>query len=233
MARSVRKIGALAAIGVLVVAASPAAAQVKPGSQEGLGLTGADVPPILARVRADPYRAPAEPACETIPQEILALDKVLGPDVDEARKKTGMGQMAVGYARGMIPYHGVVRFITGADGKDRKLIAAEAAGNARRGFLRGLEANLRCAPDQGQARAADAQVADVSDKVADIRVAEAEPAPARQAAPGDEIARRMLTPVSSVPATPAVGGAPSDSTHVVYQWVDTASGRTVVPDAGR
>jgi hypothetical protein len=42
----------------------------------------------------------------------------------------------------------------------------------------------------------------------------------------------MLTPVSSVPAPPlpAVEEARPASTHVVYQWVDTVSGRAIVPD---
>ena len=42
----------------------PMAAQPTPGSQQGLGLTGADIPPLLKTVKADPYRAPAEPALE-------------------------------------------------------------------------------------------------------------------------------------------------------------------------
>ena len=234
-AHSVRTFRMLAAAGVAASLAGGAAAQVTPGSQQGLGLTGGDIPPILKAVQADPYRYPAEPACESIPQEILALDQVLGPDVDGEQSKSSKAHMAMNYARGMIPYRGYVRFLTRADSKDKALQAAATAGYARRGFLRGLEAHLRCA------QAAETRMADVSDKVVDLKVAEAQPAPTT--GPGAEIARQMLTPVSTAPATPipatlvadrpVVEDARPASTHVVYQLVDTVSGRPIVPDAGR
>jgi hypothetical protein len=227
MAQSVEKIRGLAGFGAVLMLASSAQAQVTPGSQQGLGLTGAGIPPILKEVQANPYRYPVSPACESIPKEIVALNQVLGPDVDGEQAKTSKVHMAMNYARGMIPYRGYVRFLTRADSRDKALQAAATAGYARRGFLRGLEAHLQCAP------AADAQVADVSDKVADIKVAEAEPTPAPRTASGDEIARQMLTPVSNAPATPAVAEARPVSTHVVYQLVDTVSGRPIVPDDGR
>jgi hypothetical protein len=217
--------------GIVALAGPAAFAQVKPGSQQGLGLTGASVPPILQQVRADPYRWPVAPACDTIPRELLALDQVLGPDVDGLTTRSHPRDMAAGYVRGMIPYHGVVRFLTGADNKDRKLQAAATAGYARRGFLRGVEANLHCA------QAVETKLADVSDRVADIKVARAEPTPAPNAAPGEEIARQMLTPVLSepaaaTPATPAFEATPV-SAHVVYQLVDTVSGRPIVPTPSR
>jgi hypothetical protein len=221
--------------GVLTVAlatalAAPALAQVTPGSQKGLGLTGADIPPILKAVQADPYRYPASPACESIPQEIVALNQVLGPDVDGERAKTSKVRMAMNYARGMIPYRGYVRFLTRADSKDKALQTAATAGYARRGFLRGLEAHLHCAPD------ADTKVADVSDKVAEIGVAAARPVPTPKSASGDDVAQVMLTPASIVPATPApdtpaVAEARPVSTHVDYQWVDAVSGRVIVPES--
>jgi hypothetical protein len=224
--------GVLAMAGVVAgLVPGAAAGQVVPGSQQGLGLTGADIPPLLQQVLADPYREPAGPACQTIPQEILALDQVLGPDVDGQQTKAGLAHKAMNYARGMIPYHGYVRFLTRADSKDKALQAAATAGFARRAFLRGLEAHMQCADAP-----ADTRVADISDKVAAIKVAEAEPPPAPKAAPGDEIARQMLTPVSSVPSTllperPAIAEARPVSTHVVYRLVDTVSGRPIVPDA--
>ncbi|HLZ74499.1 hypothetical protein [Phenylobacterium sp.] len=247
-AQTVRTIGMLATVGVAVSLAGGAAAQVTPGSQQGLGLTGADIPPILKAVEADPYRYPAEPACESIPQEILALDQVLGPDVDGEKAKSSKVHMALNYARGMIPYHGYVRFLTRADAKDKALRDAATAGVARRGFLRGLEAHLRCAP-ASNIQAADTQVADASAKapeikpvdlkVADLKIAVAAPAPAPLPAPGatagDELARQMLTPVSSpaapaVAPTPALAESPPVSSHVVYRWVDAVSGRPIVPD---
>jgi hypothetical protein len=242
MAQSVRTMRMLAAAGAAISLAGGAAAQVTPGAQQGLDLTGGDIPPILKAVEADPYRYPAAPACESIPQEILALDQVLGPDVDGEQVKSSKAHMAMNYARGMIPYRGYVRFLTRADSKDKALQAAATAGYARRGFLRGLEAHLQCAPSSeikaaSEIVAADTKTADASDKVAEVKVADAQPAPPPKTTPGEDIARQMLTPVSTAPTTlvperPAVEQAPPVSTHVVYQLVDTVSGRPIVPDAG-
>jgi hypothetical protein len=244
MVQTVRTIGMLATAGMAVLMATGATAQVTPGSQQGLGLTGADIPPLLKTVQADPYRAPASPACESIPQEILALDQVLGPDVDGQQRKTGKVHMAMNYARGMIPYRGYVRFLTRADSKDKALQTAVTAGVARRAFLRGLEAHMRCAP------AADTAVADASDrvpliepgpvepvpvpvtelKVAKVEVADARPAPR----PGDEIARAMLTPARAEPAAEVrvvEAPRPEAPVHVTYRLIDSVSGRAIVPDA--
>src|ERR1700742_1849445 len=108
MAQMTRTAGALIGAALVLGFSAQAQAQssdLKPGSQRGLGLTGASTPGLLKQIRSDPYKAPASPACETIPRELLALDKVLGPDVDEAKKvKTSTVDMAEGAARSMIPY---------------------------------------------------------------------------------------------------------------------------------
>jgi len=256
MAQRVRTMGVLAMAGVAASLAGAAAAQVTPGSQQWLGLTGADIPPLLKTVAADPYREPAAPACQTIPQEILALDQVLGPDIDLAQPKTGLAHKAVDYVRHMIPYRGYVRFLTRADAKDKALQAAATAGIARRAFLRGLEAHMQCAP------AAETKVAEASDRVplielgpveavpppaselkvpepAIVQVQVADARPAAQA--GDDLARQMLTPVATppvaaAPAEPAAEPGPAQG-RVVYQLVDSVSGRPILadpaPDAGR
>ncbi|MBS0363161.1 MAG: hypothetical protein JSR98_17425 [Proteobacteria bacterium] len=111
-----------------------------------LGLTGADVPPMLALVKADPYKAPVAPACDTIPAEILQLSNLLGPDLDSgvAAPEQTLTQRGVEAAKGFVPYSGVVRFVTGANKKDKDMHEAILAGYARRGFLRGMEINLKC-----------------------------------------------------------------------------------------
>lgn len=218
MRRTVRQAAALAAAGVL--AALPATVlageEVHPGEQSWLGLTGADIPDLLKTVAANPYKAPAEPACETIPAEILALNEVLGSDVDQAApKKSYVAAFAVrqvkGAVRGLVPYRGAIRFLTGADRKDHELVAAAQAGYARRGFLRGLEANLHCgdlkqvaapaATDEPVTTVASAQVsrlpaAYAPDQpaprivAADVRTA----APEAPAAERTDIAAVMLAP---------------------------------------
>jgi hypothetical protein len=247
MAQAVRTIGLLAIAGVVSGLAGGAAAQPAPGSQQGLGLTGADIPPLLKTVRADPYRAPAEPACESIPQEIVALNQVLGPDVDGEQAKTGKVHMAMNYARGMIPYRGYVRFLTRADSKDSALQKAVTAGVARRAFLRGLESRMQCAAPI-EAKAADTKVADASARVpliepgavetvplpaSELKVAKVEPekvevADARPAPrTGDGLARQM-------PAQPRAEAVPAPAAaapvHVTYRLIDSVSGRPIVPD---
>ena len=249
MVQTVRTAGALT-IALATLLAAPALAQVTPGSQSGLGLTGADIPPILKQVQADPYRYPAAPACESIPQEILALNQVLGPDVDGEQAKSSKVHMAMNYARGMIPYRGYVRFLTRADSKDKALQTAVTAGFARRAFLRGLEAHMQCAPPT-EARAADTKVTDASDRVpliepgpveavplpaSELKVAQpatekVEVADARPARPaGDDLARQMLTPArAEAPPAPEVRAAEAPA-HVTYRLIDSVSGRPIVPD---
>ncbi len=159
--RNVRQAAVLAFASVLGGAPLAAhAQQVHPGETQGLGLTGAKTPDMLKDIAADPYRAPAEPACQTIPAELVALNQVLGVDADQQAPKTSMvnkaGHAIVGAARDMIPYRGEIRFLTQADKKDRQLQDAARAAWARRGFLRGLSANLHCA-DGGEVDASNAE----------------------------------------------------------------------------
>lgn len=146
MRRPVGSVAVLALTGALAAASLPCLAEVRPGETQGLGLRGPAVPAFLKAVAADPYRAPAAPACETIPAEIKALNAVLGADADQPRKQRSLVmRQAIGAVRSMVPYRDVVRFLTRADHQDHELMNATMAGFARRGFLRGLEANLHCA----------------------------------------------------------------------------------------
>jgi hypothetical protein len=125
-----------------MLATGPGQTQVKAGADQGLGLTGADAPARLKEIEADPYKAPAAPACKSVPDEIAELNKLLGPDVDEkVEVKTTGGDVM----RGLVPYGGVFRTLTGAGKKDKLLAQSIMAGYARRGYLRGLRINLSCA----------------------------------------------------------------------------------------
>jgi hypothetical protein len=192
--RDARQAAALALAGVLAGAPLVAyAQQVHPGETEGLGLTGPKTPYLLKEVAADPYRAPAEPACETIPAELVALNQVLGVDADQAKPKKSMIKQAEGAiggaVRGFIPYRGEIRFLTQADKRDHQLMDAAQAGWARRGFLRGLEAHLRCAGDNGALDASNAEplAAPTDRQIASLDLPAPGPAPAAvviQPAPG-------------------------------------------------
>ena len=73
---------ALAMVAVLAGAPSAFAQQVHPGHEEGLGLTGPDIPQILKDARAHPYAVPDPATCGTVTREIAALDNILGADLD-------------------------------------------------------------------------------------------------------------------------------------------------------
>jgi hypothetical protein len=131
------------------VAAAPlgaAAEVVKPGEEQGLGLTPGAIPDILRTAKADPYAAPPAPACESIPREIAALDTVLGPDADApVQKANSGGGLVADTVRGLIPHRGIIRLLTGASRRDKARNEAAMAGWTRRGYLKGMYLNLGCA----------------------------------------------------------------------------------------
>jgi hypothetical protein len=137
------------------LAAPALAQQVKSGADTGIGLSGAEVPQYLKDVKADPYKAPAAPACQSVPAEIQQINDLIGPDLDAAadNKDKSLVARGEGVARSLVPYRGVVRFVTGANKKDDELREAIMAGYARRGFLRGVELNLKCNQPADDAKA--------------------------------------------------------------------------------
>lgn len=136
--RAAPLIAAVVATGAAALAL-PAAAEIKPGQQQGLGLTAQDVPELLKKAKTDPYAPPAAPACETAYQELAALDQILGPDADEPNvKKAEAGNLLMKGVRSLIPHREIFRVLTGVDRKERELAEAAMAGWARRGYLKGM-----------------------------------------------------------------------------------------------
>jgi hypothetical protein len=133
-------------ITMVLLAPSARAQQLKAGADTGTGLSGADVPQVLKDIKADPYKAPAAPACKSVPAEIQQISDLIGPDLDAdaGGKDKSLVSRGEGVARSLVPYRGVVRFVTGANKKDDELRDAIMAGVARRGFLRGVELDLKC-----------------------------------------------------------------------------------------
>jgi hypothetical protein len=138
-----------ALVGAAPIGGQAHAQQVKPGAESGVGLTGADVPQLLKDIKADPYKAPGNPVCDTVPLEIREISDLIGPDLDAQATSDdrSLASRGADVARGLVPYRGVVRFVTGANKKDEELHEAIMAGYARRGFLRGVQMNLKCHPE--------------------------------------------------------------------------------------
>lgn len=179
-----RKPGAALAVGAGLALAATAAAHaepVRPGEQSGLGLFGRDVPAVLQEARAQPYAPPDGDDCQAIQAEIAELDAVLGPDADTPAAQEGVGKKAgkllTGAIRGLIPHRMVVRMVTGAERKDQARAEAAMAGWARRGYLKGMQAQLAC-PGSTAAPAPPAAVAEAEER----RAAAAAPPHAEAAA---------------------------------------------------
>lgn len=141
-----------------------------------LNIVRAEIPKVLADAQTAPYAMPADLSCPGLAAGILALDAVLGADLDtpETRNSPSLiergGDAAsnalVGAVRdtteGVVPFRGWVRKLTGAERYARKVSAAIAAGTIRRAYLKGLGQAAGCtapaAPRVAQGRPAASEL---------------------------------------------------------------------------
>ncbi|MBA3067432.1 MAG: hypothetical protein FP825_03000 [Hyphomonas sp.] len=108
-------------------------------------------PDILIRAAETPYLWDPAATCEDFHAEILALDLILGPDLDQVPEEdeesssdgAGLLSSAIGGLIGL-PYRGIVRRISGAEKRERELRKAILAGMVRRAFLKGLARDAGC-----------------------------------------------------------------------------------------
>lgn len=148
---------ALFAVGVLVAAPLPAAAQVMPEPDvkevaktplRDLNIDGRDIPPVLLAAMQNPYDAAALTSCNAIIADIAALDMVLGADYDiaedDGNDRLSEGRIGQSVVGSFIPFRGILREVTGTASNDRTLRAAYTAGMARRAFLKGLGMGRGC-----------------------------------------------------------------------------------------
>ena len=114
-----------------------------------INIGGSEIPAVLVRAVSDTYEKPAPLSCESLGEEVLALDVILGPDLDTLKAADKPNEFAktalVGAVRGLLPYSGLLRLITGAKARQRRIAEAIAAGGVRRGYLKGLGESLGCA----------------------------------------------------------------------------------------
>ncbi|HET9975938.1 MAG TPA: hypothetical protein VFQ20_00760 [Burkholderiaceae bacterium] len=117
-----------------------------------LNVVRAEIPPPLQAAQKGPYAAPADRSCAALAADVLALDAVLGADLDtppSADKPSLIeragSQALQSAAEGVIPFRGWVRKLSGAERYSREVAAAIAAGTIRRAYLKGLGAAGGCA----------------------------------------------------------------------------------------
>jgi len=173
-------------VAVLAGAPSAFAQQVHPGHEEGLGLTGPDIPQILKDARAHPYAVPDPATCGTVTREIAALDNILGADLDNTlapKKKDSGGPDPMAAVRQFIPYGGVVRFLTGAGKKEQRLVNVALAGWERRGFLKAVARSMACPGFEPFPPAIQAAAAAPGENAAEISAPPTAPEPLLAAPP--------------------------------------------------
>lgn len=123
---------------------------------DDFNLTRKEIPPELVRIRVNPYVAPSAMTCAAFAQEIVAIDKLVGPDLEilspAAEKEIFSKENATNAARNVarsaasswIPFRDLVREVTGAERHARALREAVLAGFVRRSYMKGLSQARRC-----------------------------------------------------------------------------------------
>ena len=120
---------------------TPDAVDVAKTPVTDLGLDKKDIPPVLVAAIDEPYTLKGLKTCSQYSAAVLALDEVLGDDVDlpsEGRDGVNAGRVAKWAVGTFIPFRGLIREISGASAHDRAVLAAVRAGYARRSFLKGM-----------------------------------------------------------------------------------------------
>ena len=163
------------AVGALLISVAPVSAQtvVDPANERAddvvlsplsdVNLRKKAIPPVLLAAAENPYAMSGLKSCASYSAAISELDGSLGDDFDVVQDKTrdekrgnGAGSLAKAVIGGLIPFHGVIREVSGANGQQRNWDRALYAGSVRRAFLKGIGQTKGCAYP---ARPASAKIA--------------------------------------------------------------------------
>jgi hypothetical protein len=136
----------------LAQSGSPAGSTIKDtANQVTEPFDGKEAPAKLIAVQGDPYSLAGMRKCAAIQQEIIELDEVLGPDVNETeeqstakKRERTAGRVAGSVAGSIIPFRSLIGEITGANAERRRYAEAVYAGTVRRGFLKGVGLERGC-----------------------------------------------------------------------------------------
>lgn len=172
-----------------------------------LGLRKGEIPKLLLDAQERPYELDSGTGCSKLIEEVAAFDAMLGHDADiDAAANRGLqaGRVAQSVIGAFIPFRGVIREVSGASAQDRKLRSAINAGNARRGFLKGMGLSRGCAYPARPASAKDAARILAEEAAADPKNKDKQEAAARAA-----VAAKL--PVASGAADAAVAPATAET----------------------
>jgi hypothetical protein len=116
------------------------------------------IPAVLLEAQRAPYAEPADGTCAGVTAQVVALDAVLGADLDVPPTAANPGliergagaasqntrQPAFAVAESAPPLRTWVRPLSGAERYSRDVAAAIAAGSVRRSYLKGIGAVRGC-----------------------------------------------------------------------------------------
>lgn len=110
-----------------------------------------EIPPVLVALEGKPYGPPVDGTCAGLAAEVLALDAVLGPDLDALapagqQSRNSAAKALTQASHSLVPYRSWIRKLSGAERRAERLAAALLTGTARRAFLKGLGAAQGCEP---------------------------------------------------------------------------------------
>ena len=157
---------ALFGAALLIFAAMPASAQDEGGASaeeigeaagevaltplSDLNLRAERVPEVLLELDS-PYQPVGRRRCSAIGEEVAMLDAALGPDADlpqtdddDTLERVQSGASSI--VGGLIPFRSLVRELSGAEDRERRLLELHIRGVARRAYLKGLGSALGCSP---------------------------------------------------------------------------------------
>lgn len=114
-----------------------------------------EIAPVLEQAVIDPYAGDDTRSCKALVAAIAELDAALGEDFDapplppatrDQKREEGAGAVGKAVVNGLIPFRGLVRYVSGAEKADRAYNLAVDAGLTRRGFLKGIGRQKGCKP---------------------------------------------------------------------------------------
>ncbi len=135
--------------------AGATSAQAATASPADPNLLNAPIPALLLEAQRAPYAEPADGTCAGITAQVLALDALLGADLDAPPTAANPSLIERGASPGgtqpvsadsVVPLRAWVRRASGAQRYSQDVAAAIAAGSVRRSFLKGIGAVRGCRP---------------------------------------------------------------------------------------
>lgn len=110
---------------------------------KALNLQKKSIPEYLKQP-GNPYEGTADMSCDALTDEVTRLTQFAGPDWDSEEHFTKRGRTTSELVDAILPYGGIVRFISGASEHNKKVVAAISYAVVRRAHLKTLRTTKEC-----------------------------------------------------------------------------------------